>query len=59
MIKREKIIKYLRSTEFHANEFSKDNSTKVCAVILDKRRFYTKNLDIMNPIQEYSKAKKG
>lgn len=39
MIKREKIIKYLRSTEFHANEFSKDNSTKVCAVILDKEDF--------------------
>ena len=42
MINETKMIKYLRSAEFHAHEFSKDDSTKVCAVILDKDDFTPK-----------------
>lgn len=42
MINKEKMIQYLRSTEFNALEFSKDDSTKVCATILDKDDFTPK-----------------
>lgn len=42
MINEDKMISYLRSTEFHALEFSKDDSTKVCATILDKDDFTPK-----------------
>ena len=36
MISEQKIIKFLRKAEFSAQEESKDPSTKVCALILDK-----------------------
>lgn len=39
MINHEKMKKYLRQSEFSALEFSKDDSSKVCAIILNKEDF--------------------